>query len=442
MPFIPHTPESLIPRSDSKNPSATCRGLTSSGRLCRRAISSSPPLPKSRISSQSSLNEPFPPAAFCWQHKDQATPAQAQSSPQGLRNSTIQERTSVDTLVDRLGLLEVVPEKAALKQRIKTGSPRPVGGTHYNEKQEHRPATKRPLKPQKQSNLGLFCCAGVPDDDNEPSRPTPISNHKPLNSTPTFQPMAQPPRQSKASRVSAGSRRDPIIIDPHRPELPRDPSSDTQQLLSLIPKAASPQTTSLLLAELSKPRSAVDVEGYIYIFWLTPESLSQAPPSEVASSLLEVPSKPKADKRRMSEMLQDFSSSAGDKDSQKTILLKIGRASNVQRRLNEWTRQCGYNVSLIRYYPYQPSSPQPSSSASLGTGSTTPIKVPLAHKVERLIHIELNGQRIQDSGKCKSCGREHREWFEVDATRDGVKRVDEVVRRWVDWSVAGNAQAA
>lgn len=55
------------------------------------------------------------------------------------------------------------------------------------------------------------------------------------------------------------------------------------------------------------------------------------------------------------------------------------------------------------------------------------------HKVERLIHIELNGQRSVGSGKCGACGREHREWFEVEANRNGVKAVDEVVRRWVGW---------
>lgn len=35
--------------------------------------------------------------------------------------------------------------------------------------------------------------------------------------------------------------------------------------------------------------------------------------------------------------------------------------------------------------------------------------------------------------KCGACGREHREWFEVEASKKGVKGVDEVVRRWVDW---------
>lgn len=63
----------------------------------------------------------------------------------------------------------------------------------------------------------------------------------------------------------------------------------------------------------------------------------------------------------------------------------------------------------------------------------TPRKVPNANRIERLIHIELASKRAQDSGKCAACGREHREWFEVDASREGVKEIDEVIRRWVDW---------
>src|SRR5277367_2144405 len=97
MPFIPHTPESLLPRSDSKNPAATCRGLTSTGRPCRRGLSKSPqssPSPSPRAAS---------PNSFCWQHKDQAQSA----LPQGLQSTTIKERNSIDTLAERLGLLEI-----------------------------------------------------------------------------------------------------------------------------------------------------------------------------------------------------------------------------------------------------------------------------------------------------------------------------------------------
>lgn len=62
----------------------------------------------------------------------------------------------------------------------------------------------------------------------------------------------------------------------------------------------------------------------------------------------------------------------------------------------------------------------------------TPKKVPHAHKVERLIHIELSEKRVKR--ECETCGKEHREWFEVEGDRKGVKGVDEVVRRWVRWA--------
>jgi len=320
MPFIPHTPESLLPRSDSKNPASTCRGLTSNGRPCRRSISRSP-------------------SPYCWQHKDQTPQIQP----------TIKERTSTDTLVDRLGILEISPRKQEQKR-------------------------KRPQK-RKPSNLALFCCIG------------------------------------EASETSAPR--------PARPPISRDPPSRTKEFLSLIPKSTSPQTTAILLAELAKPVSEFDDEGFIYIFWLTPETY--AAPTETAQSLL-TPSRPQPGHRRTSEVISTFA------NEKKTILLKIGRAANVQKRLNQWTRQCGYNVSLVRYYPYHTSS-----STSVNKIPSSPRKVPNAHKVERLIHIELSGKRAQGSGKCAACGREHREWFEVEASRAGVKAVDAVVKRWVTW---------
>jgi hypothetical protein len=60
-------------------------------------------------------------------------------------------------------------------------------------------------------------------------------------------------------------------------------------------------------------------------------------------------------------------------------------------------------------------------------------KVPHVHRVERLIHLELSDKRaVKDA--CANCGVVHREWFEVEATRDGVKGVDEVIRRWCGWA--------
>ena len=58
--------------------------------------------------------------------------------------------------------------------------------------------------------------------------------------------------------------------------------------------------------------------------------------------------------------------------------------------------------------------------------------MPHAHRVERLIHLELADKRVTHN--CEACGKEHREWFEVEASREGVRGVDEVVRRWVAWA--------
>jgi hypothetical protein len=209
----------------------------------------------------------------------------------------------------------------------------------------------------------------------------------------------------------------------------------------LIPEDLPEETTAQLVAELEKTVSQQDEAGYIYIFWLTPESDPATPPAEAARSLLSPPSTSNRG-RRPSELLSTFARLAiGDDDNneddqgqqgshgrnkKKKILLKIGRATNVQRRLNEWQRQCGYNLSLIRYYPYVPSS---------SSGSAVARKVPHSHKVERLVHLELTGRglRVADREKCEACGREHREWFEVEASRSAVADVDEVVRRWSDW---------
>ncbi|KAI4284287.1 MAG: hypothetical protein L6R35_004940, partial [Caloplaca aegaea] len=170
--------------------------------------------------------------------------------------------------------------------------------------------------------------------------------------------------------------------------------------------------------------------GYIYMFWLT-TSTDAASATADPSALLTPSPLPSPRSRRASSAPRDSSSSSpqanNDPSPSYNILLKIGRASNVQRRMNEWTRQCGYSLSLIRYYPYLPSS-TPSSSSAGQSPQASPRKVPHAHKVERLIHLELAEKRIRRD--CDVCGKEHREWFEVSGDRQGVKGVDEVVKRW------------
>lgn len=413
MRYIPNTPESLLQRSDSKDPETTCRGLVQSGRKCRNSIGKSPqasPTPSPRRKSGSGPAAVPGSEGYCWKHKDQAAAYIGAASPHGTQSAPPKERTSVDTLVDRLGLLEVEERKNG-KRRKPLPEPEPeksrIGDAPRPERQKPR------TKPA--SNLGLFCCIGLADGGRR--APRPANNHHGRRTT-----VPVPPRAAKTS-----SRTPPRA---HRPSFNRDPSSRTGEFLSLIPPSASPQLTAQLLAEMAKPVSEQDQEGYIYMFWLTPEDVPVEPPSEIAaSSLLAPPSKGVPGQRRASDVLNTFATTIPNSANQKSILLKIGRAQNVYRRLNQWTKQCGYNISLIRYYPYQSTN----SQGSLNEPPGIPRKVPNANKVERLIHIELNQLRVVGEGKCKACGREHREWFAVDASRDGVKAVDEVIRRWVEW---------
>ena len=201
------------------------------------------------------------------------------------------------------------------------------------------------------------------------------------------------------------------------------------------------------------------------MFWVTPptatvRNAAQSPvPRDIASSLLPSASahsnslRPSTQPRSVSDAIQaarelNALTSNPTSNSAGTIRLKIGRTSNVHRRLNEWTRQCSYDLTLIRYYPYTPSSSASSSPArtpqsrkhgqeyhnSISNSHLLPgRKVPHVHRVERLIHIELADLRVRDLGRCSECGKEHREWFEVAAAKEALRNVDECVRRWVQW---------
>ncbi|KAI0835761.1 DUF1766-domain-containing protein [Hypoxylon sp. FL0890] len=419
MPFIPNTPESLLGRTDSKNPATTCRGITSGGRPCRRDLNSPGPSPASTPRPKVNrlhVDDPSNPDLYCWQHKDQAS-SSARSSPGPKTKTTpiLESRESLETLIDRLGIVE------AQRQGRK---PAKHGDNRHNEKIAHsgnaNAADPHRQKHRTEKKVSFCCCFTISEVEEErPVRPQP----RPIQSAPAKITASRPPSNQNLAVPPARPR--PSADSSKRPSDTRQ-TSDTSHYLSLIPASASPQTASQLIAELAKPISQQDEPGYIYIFWLTPESQPSTPPAEAAKSLL-TPPRPDGRQRRTSDVLESFAvkdSKTGKTGSSKKVLLKIGRASNVQRRLNEWTRQCGYNLSLIRYYPYVSSS-QPS----------TPRKMPHSHKVERLIHIELAGAglRVSDKANCEVCGKAHREWFEIDASRKGIAMVDEVVKRWSTW---------
>ncbi|CAK7205897.1 hypothetical protein SEUCBS139899_008677 [Sporothrix eucalyptigena] len=459
MPFIANTPESLVARSDSKNPATTCRGITSGGRPCRRPIAASDIGQKSLGGGRGGklrVDDPRDENLYCWQHKEQASMS-ARSSPGPRASATpiLEERTSLDTLADRLNLLSMNTGRSEKHKSRKHGGSRPsdASGGEW--------ARPRPRPQQPPKTTSFCCCFSLPiEEPLPPARPRP----RPIQSAHSTAYPATAYSSPGSAYSATGKGKHVVVRQSHTRTSSsgshsyrvqggggggsRRPStaSQTAQYLSLILPTATPQTASALMAELAKPISQLDEPGYIYMFWLTPESQQATPPADAARSLLAPPSRSAAgaDRRRASDVVASFAgggSSGGDgtrdasqtKKSPGTLLLKIGRANNVHRRLNEWKRQCGYNLSLLRYYPYIPSSSN--SSPDVVGGGIVPRKMPHSHKVERLIHIELAGAglRVADGDKCEVCGREHREWFQVEATRKAVAAVDEVIRRWADW---------
>ena len=505
MPFIPHTPESLLPRSDSKNPATTCKGITSNGRPCRRtlaAASNSPSLsPNAKrgvLAVLPDVDEDHEGAAafFCWQHKDQAEVLADTGNSRRTQVLELKERSSIDTLIDRLGVLEVQKKErpSIRKQKNKDGIHqvrratlpkqwRDVPGPLMSVPEDpfsEKPVHGRPPRPKQQRvrtggptfSLSLFCCIGSVDPEDVPPAPIRHQNpsaiaqksYSPKSTLPHgIQPVSQRPQPSPGefSKQSAHLvSRPPLISNFANPVSDRPSSSQTHALLSLIPRTLTPSTTSTLLAELAKPLPPTSAPGYIYIFWLTPATA--APPSPTLTSSLLAPPTP-ADSRQPNTRapggyFTKLGSRMDELGKESTILLKIGRASNVHRRMNQWSRQCGHDLSLIRWYPYQPTSasnppsplPSPPSkpqsaplypilpSTSSSTPQSAPVspspqphKVPHVSRVERLIHLELQEKRVKRL--CAGCGKEHREWFEIEASKREVRKVDEIVRRWVGW---------
>lgn len=244
------------------------------------------------------------------------------------------------------------------------------------------------------------------------------------------------PGPRRAYQQAGDPKSDSLLGVPNRKPLnARSRSSpDAQQLQRIhgewpppLPPSATDTmrlTYAKLLTAMSEQPSKTDTSGYIYIFWQTDVEQTDDETSAVATII----SAPELDRglQRQETVLQRrfFQTSANARmpeTEKRTIFLKIGRAANVHQRMNQWRKQCEYEISLLRSYPYD----------SKGRRVVTP--VPNVVKVERLIHLHLEmlGQRV--SKQCR-CGTEHKEWFEVGATSKDVREVDEIVRRWVRWS--------
>ncbi|EPS38389.1 hypothetical protein H072_7895 [Dactylellina haptotyla CBS 200.50] len=257
------------------------------------------------------------------------------------------------------------------------------------------------------------------------------------------------------------------------------PVETIHSLNPILPSHLSAKTRALITTEMNKPISQKDMPGYIYIFWLKDESAAPPLPDRAGAAIGETirgipilapptvtPAQQAIKQNRQYSYIKDPGSAAlfravdddySDDDEaisptanrrsrgsslsasgrEKRVLLKIGRAQNVQRRLHQWSQQCGYNLQLLRYYPYVPLGnngvPSGNAAATMGNGKPAQ-KVPFSHRVERLIHLELRDDYYNKPHVCETCQRVHKEWFAVPGNREGVKRVDEVIKRWCRWA--------
>ncbi|KAI8819197.1 GIY-YIG nuclease family protein [Fimicolochytrium jonesii] len=159
-------------------------------------------------------------------------------------------------------------------------------------------------------------------------------------------------------------------------------------------------TKRRLYAELFKPISSKDKPGYIYAY----------------------------------QLIRPEGNTISQYDS---TMYKIGRTTDINRRLSEWSSRCGFRPKLIECFPPQldASNPFHASTASICRFSD---------RCERLIHIELADRfragPIVCPGRCKEA---HYEWFKVhqrgeagegDGVGDqGWMAMRQIICKWVDF---------
>ncbi|KAE8380926.1 meiotically up-regulated gene 113-domain-containing protein [Aspergillus bertholletiae] len=96
--------------------------------------------------------------------------------------------------------------------------------------------------------------------------------------------------------------------------------------------------------------------------------------------------------------------------------LKIGRSSDVDRRMTEWVAQCKKPLQV--YFP---------SRGDLDGHPDDMLPVNHIQRVEALVHMELKYcRRIEN--QCPGCAKAHKEWFEIPH-----RLAVDVVRKWMAW---------
>ncbi|EMR10650.1 hypothetical protein PNEG_01349 [Pneumocystis murina B123] len=153
------------------------------------------------------------------------------------------------------------------------------------------------------------------------------------------------------------------------------------ELSDWINDKLSTRTRQRLANELRRSISTHDKPGYIYVFNL-----------------------------QSSEIIKPY--------SLEKMIIKIGRAGNIQRRLSQWPKQCNFIPELIEYFPSNENGPK---------------QCLVSYRVERLIHIELQDKFLCKPQTCITCGISHREWFYVP-NFTAWNEVKQTIEKWIEFS--------
>ncbi|KAF3923702.1 hypothetical protein ABW20_dc0103069 [Dactylellina cionopaga] len=352
------------------------------------------------------------------------------------------------------------------------------------QQQRPRPTSYRPKK--KPSLLAqLFCCIADDDDRTPPSRPqghnqqaqpqmqavrprppqqppqqqntAPYPNFKPYNQQPPPQHTQQilsVPQTVGGPHIKFDNNNNntnparplyPPNLHEHNgwdapsaePEISSDSDSDSddesvvlpvdavQSITPTLPSHLSAKTRTRITAEMKKPISQKDMPGYIYIFWLKDDTGAPAPAPAASTTeppiLLAPP--PPSNKPRKYSYVKDPGSAA------------LFRAVDDDFDDEEEDENTPQQQQQQPQPPGKEARNSPSSVPGSNGGKGMPAqKVPFSHRVERLIHLELRDDYYNKPHVCETCQRVHKEWFAVPGTREGVKRVDEVIKRWCRWA--------
>ncbi|SNX84777.1 uncharacterized protein MEPE_03486 [Melanopsichium pennsylvanicum] len=123
------------------------------------------------------------------------------------------------------------------------------------------------------------------------------------------------------------------------------------------------------------------------------------------------------------------------------ICLKVGRTTNVFRRLGEWRYQCQSKDPLLR--SFHPCLDGQGLISGMHAPSVAGVR--LSHRWEHLVHTELAGIGQRVSRSCTDCGVRHREIFMIPKRLDkgldetstqqgnyeGFQLAEKVVLKWM-----------